>query len=194
MIKKAGATRQAPGASNTSADPLGILPSRLSRQETAAREEETRAARGGLPDLEMHADDLDKLIDQKWSLDESEYTRASNPMQDCVDRFKAEYGAAAAGLSFKFFTPVIAAESGTEDYERCLDKQGRPYTVGLDWMGMIPTRIAEARREKARKDSQDLVSESEQRFGDGVDRLRSEASKLGMTLSTSGGVELGQKY
>jgi hypothetical protein len=166
----------------------------LSRKETAAREEQTRAAREGLPALEMNADDLDKQIDQKWSLDESEYTRASNPMLDCVNRFKAEYGAAVAGMSFKFFTPAIAAESGTEDYEKCLDRQGRPYMVGLDWMGMIPTRIADARKEKARKESQELVSASEQRFGEGVERLKSEASKLGMVVSTVGGLELGQQY
>ncbi|HTB10948.1 MAG TPA: hypothetical protein VK752_05230 [Bryobacteraceae bacterium] len=178
----------------SNSDPMGVLPSRLSKAETARREEETRAERAGLPDLEMNADDLDKQIDQKWSLDESEYTQASNPMLDCVNRFKAEYGAAANGMSFKFFTPVIAAESGTENYERCLDRNGNPYTVGLDWMGMIPTRIADARKEKARKESQELVTASEQRFGDGVERLKSEAGKLGMVLTTSGGVDLGQRY
>jgi hypothetical protein len=141
----------------------------------------------------MHADELDKTIDQKWSLDESEYTKASNPMLDCVNRYKAAHNGA-PGMSFKFFTPAIAAESGTEDYERCLDQKGNPYMVGLDWMGMIPTRIANARREQARKESQDLVQASEQRFGEGVERLKKEASKFGMTLTTVGGVELGQRY
>jgi hypothetical protein len=164
----------------------------LSRESTAERDEKVRAAREGIPEIEMHADDLDKSIDQRWSEDESEYMQSTNKMEDCVKRFKQEYGAAAAGMSFKFFTPVIAGESGTEDYEKCLDRQGKPYMVGLDWMGMIPTRIAEARRNKYCKDSQDLVTASEQRFGEGMERLRSEASKLGMTLTTVGGVELGR--
>lgn len=142
----------------------------------------------------MDADDLDKQIDQKWSLDTKEYTTATDPMLDCVNRFKAEYGAAANGMSFKFFTAAIAAESGTENYEKCLDKKGNPYMVGPDWMGMIPTRIADARKEKARKDSQDLVKQSEDRFGEGVEKLKSEASKLGMVLSTSGAVDLQQGF
>jgi hypothetical protein len=170
---------------------MGVLPSRLTRAETAKREEQTRTEREGLPDLEMHADELDKSIDQRWSEDESEYMTSTNKMEDCVRRYRQEWGAAAVGMSFKFFTPAIASEIGTEDYEKCLDKKGQPYMVGLDWMGMIPTRIAEARLRKYAKDSQDLVTASEERFGNGVDRLRKEAEKLGMTLTTSGGVQIG---
>jgi hypothetical protein len=175
----------------TNSDPLGVLPSRLTRAETAKREEQTRTEREGLPQLEMHADDLDKSIDQRWSQDENEYMKSTNKMEDCVRRFKEEYGAAAVGMSFKFFTPAIAGEMGTEDYEKCLDKKGKPYMVGLDWMGMIPTRIADARRRKYAMDSQELVTASEERFGNGVERLKSEASKLGLVISTSGGVQLG---
>ena len=175
---------------NKKADPMGVLPARLSPKETAQRDQAVRAAREGLPELEMHADELDKTIDQKWSLDENEYTQASNPMLDCVNRYKAEHNGA-VGMSFKFFTPAIAAETGTENYEKCLDKDGNPYTVGLDWMGMIPTRIAAARKKKALDDSQDMVTESESRFGNGVERLKAEAAKHGLVVTTVGGVQIG---
>jgi len=180
VAKNTGARGQGPAASNS--DPLNALPERLRPAATRERDLEAQRAAEGLPSVELHADDLDKAIDQKWSENEDEYTRASNPMQDCVNRFKKDWPQKSQGMSFKFFTPVMAGEIGTEDYEVCLDPNGKKYMVGLDWMGMIPTRIAARRRAKALKDSEDQVGESKERFGEGVDKLRREAGRLGLEI------------
>jgi hypothetical protein len=186
-VPKQEARSQKPGASrNTDPDPLGLLPSSLRPDATKERDERARLEAEGLPPIEMHMDDLDKQIDQKWSENEEDYLRASNPMLDCVNRFKKDWGARANGMSFKFFTPVIAGEIGTEDYQKCLDPDGKPYMVGNDWMGMIPTRIAERRLQRARELSEAEVKESAGRFGEGLEKLKAEAAKHGMSLTTKG--------
>ena len=188
MPNKTVARGQGPAVRKPAADPdpLRMLPSSLRPDATRARDELARLEAEGLPQIEMNMDDLDKQIDQKWSEDEEDYLRASNPMMDCVNRFKKEYGARANGRSFKFFTPVIAGEIGTEDYERCLDLLGKPYMVGNDWMGMIPTRIAERRMKKARDLSEAEVKESAGRFSEGLAKLQAEATKHGMSLVPKG--------
>lgn len=166
-------------------DPLGILPSRLTVAETKARDAETKTIRAGLPAVELHADDLDKTIDQKWG-DDEDYLTARDPMIDCVNRRKKDLGADAAGMSFKFFAPAVAGVIGMEDYRKSLDKDGNAYTVGEMWMGEIPTRIADKRRAKALKESEDAVAESAERYEDQVDRLKGQAKGLGLTVLAPG--------
>lgn len=166
-------------------DPLGVLPKSKSVEETAKREAATKAAHAGLPEVEMQADDLDKLIDQKWGSTE-DYLTAKDPMLDCVNRFKADYGPSANGLSFKFFAPQVVGTLGVDNYEKCLDRAGEPYAVGEMWMGMIPTRIAEKRQRIAHDESNNQVMESENRFRENVARLTRDASGLGLKVVETG--------
>lgn len=177
------AVRNKPGANP---DPLGMLPSSLRPAATRARDEAARAAAEGLPELELGADGLDKTIDQAWSENEDDYLSASNPMIVCVERRKKELGAEAKNFSFKFFAPGVASVVGMEDYRKCLDANGDPYVVGEMWMGEIPTRIAEKRRLKAVRDSEEAVGESEGRFAEQVERLRSDAKGLGLQVVAAG--------
>ena len=182
--QKSGVRSQESGAPNP--DPLGLLPRSLRPESTRERDAEAQKAHAGIPEVEVNADDLDKSIDRFWSEDEDDYLTAKNPMAECAERWKKQVGPDAEKYVCKFFAPSVAGIIGMEGYQRCLDKDGNPYTVGEMWMGYIPKRIAEKRQLKALRDSEDAVNESEGRFSEQVDRLKSDAKGLGLEVVAAG--------
>lgn len=177
-----GAGRQAP----VNPDPLGLLPASLRPEATREKDEAAKAAHAGIPEVELGGDELDKGIDQFWSDDEDDFMTAANPMVTAEERWRKQIGPDSDRMAVKFFAPTVAGIIGMEGYQRCLDKDGNPYTVGEMFMGYIPRRIAEKRQLKALNESEGAVRESEGRYEEQVDRLKSDAKGLGLQVIVPG--------
>lgn len=149
----------------------------LNRQQAEA---EAKRAASGMPKVEFVADAHDKRIDGYGDLD---YDPLG--LTDPLAQLKKDHER--PGMALKLLSPDVMNRIGSRGYQIVKDPDtGDPVRCGKQVLGEIPERHAMARRKAVADMSLDQLASIKDNQREKMERLKSEAKDLGLTVLDTG--------
>lgn len=150
-----------------------------SNEEIAAREAEKAKQDPFYGRVEIGADARDKQIDG-WG--DTDYDPLG--LTDPLAQLKRDHQK--PGMALKLLSPDVMNRMGSRGYQIVRDANGDAVSCGKMVLGEIPERIAQQRRRAVAQLTREELSSITDSQREKVDRLKTEARDMGLTVLESG--------